>query len=70
MDPKKRVVECLSRYRVMDATGDKADMEQLAESILAALGPRKKIYSCLRQDLEIPCEHEDHEMDIIVLAEG
>jgi hypothetical protein len=70
MDPKKRVVECLSRYRVTNEAGDSADLERLAESILATLGPRKKIYSCLRQDLEIPCEHEDHEMDIIVLGEG
>ena len=69
MDPKKRIIDCLARYRVMDGDRGPADLERLAESILASLGPRKKIYSCLRQDLEIPCEHEDHEMDIIVLTD-
>ena len=69
MNPKERIVECLSRFRISDVSGRPADLGRLAEDIITCLGPRRTIYSCVKQDLDIPCEHEDHRMDIIVLAE-
>ena len=67
MDPKDRIAECLSTYQISDARGNAVSPAHLAEVILDRLGTRKRIYSCVRQDLEVPCEHQEHEIEIIVL---
>lgn len=68
MDAKQRLKSCLSRYRIQDPDGKAVDLEQLAEEVMSSLGQRRKIYSCIKQDLDIECEHEEHELDIIVLS--
>jgi len=70
MDPKSRIVECLAGYRISDPTGRNVDLARLADEILAGLGERKTMHSCVRQDLDIPCEHTDRALDIIVMAEA
>ena len=70
MDPKSRIVECLAGYRISDPAGRAVDPAGLADEILASLGERRTMYSCLRQDLDIPCEHTDRTLDIIVMAES
>ena len=69
MDPTQRIADYLAAYRITDQNGIPVDSGLLASDIMNQLGKRKKVYACIKQDLDILCEHQHQEIEVIALEE-
>ena len=69
MDPTQRIADYLAVYRITDQNGIPVDTGLLASDIVSQLGKRKRVYACIKQDLDIICEHQHQEIEVIQLDE-